>query len=155
MKYPNSGFFSFGKSLGDAVVEQNKERYKLFYYVHKRSTYVFDKSVGLVYLSKLHKLFFPRPKRFELVHFTDQYCRLKPQKVTGKKILTIHDINPVHELRKPAHKIQKHLNKLRGYINTCDKIVTISHFVADDILKYIPEAKDKIRVIYNGADQLM
>ena len=154
MKYPNSGFFSFGKSLGDAIVEQNKGRYILNYYVHKRSTYFFNNKVGLVYLSKLHKLFFPRPSRFALVHFTDQYCRLKPQKVTGKKILTIHDINPVHELRKPAHKIEKHLNKLSGYIAVCDKIVTISHFVADDIVKYIPEAKNKIRVIYNGADQL-
>jgi len=154
MKYPNSGFFSFGKSLGDAIVEQNRDRYNLNYYVHKRSTYLFNNKVGLVYLSKLHKLFFPGRSRFALVHFTDQYCRLKPQKVTGKKILTIHDINPVHELRKPAYKIEKHLNKLRGYINTCDKIVTISHFVANDILKYIPEAKDKIRVIYNGADQL-
>lgn len=154
MKYPNSGFFSFGKSLGDAIVYQNQGRYKLFYYVHKRSAYVFDKMVGLVYLSKLHKLFFPNAKRFKLVHFTDQYCRLKPQKVTGKKILTIHDINPVHELRKPAHKIEKHLKRLRGYIATCDKIVTISHFVANDILKYFPEAKDKLSVIYNGADQL-
>lgn len=154
MKYPNSGFYSFGKSLGDAIVEQNKGRYKLNYYVHKRSDYVFSKEVDLVYLSKLHKLFFLRPSRFALVHFTDQYCRLKPQKVTGKKILTIHDINPVHELRKPAHKIERHLKKLRGYINTCDKIVTISYFVANDILKYFPEAKDKLSVIYNGADKL-
>lgn len=154
MKYPNSGFFSFGKSLGDAVVQQNKDRYKLFYYVHKRSDYVFDRSVGIVYLSKLHKLFFPNAGRFKLVHFTDQYCRLKPQKVKGKKILTIHDINPVHELRKPAHKIEKHLKKLRGYITTCDRIVTISHFVANDILKYFPEAQGKLSVIYNGADKL-
>jgi len=154
MKYPNSGFFSFGKSLGDAIIEQNHGRYNLNYYVHKRANYKFDNKVGLVQLTKLHKLFFPQRSRFALVHFTDQYCRLKPQKVTGKKILTIHDINPVHELRKPAHKIEKHLNKLRGYIAECDKIVTISHFVANDIVKYIPEAKDKIRVIYNGADQL-
>jgi glycosyltransferase involved in cell wall biosynthesis len=33
-------------------------------------------------------------------------------------------------------------------------VVTISQFVADDILKYIPEAKDKLSVIYNGADKL-
>ncbi|WP_158994413.1 glycosyltransferase family 1 protein [Mucilaginibacter sp. L196] len=154
MKYPNSGFFSFGKSLGDAILTQNKARYRLYYYVHKRSTYLFNRKVSLVYLSKLHKLFFPEPKRFELIHFTDQYCRLKPQKVKGKKILTIHDINPVHEQRKSSKKIEKHLNKLRGYINACDKIVTISNFVAKDILKYFPEAEGKVSVIYNGADQL-
>lgn len=154
MKYPNSGFFSFGKSLGDAVVQQNKGRFKLYYYVHSRSTYLFKKTVSLVFLSKLHKLFFPEPDRFALVHFTDQYCRLKPQKVKGKKILTIHDINPVHELRKTTRKIEKHLAKLRGYIAVCDRIVTISHFVAGDILKYFPEAEGKLSVIYNGADVL-
>jgi len=154
MKYPNSGFFSFGKSLGDAVIQQNMGRYKLYYYVHQRANYLFNKKVSLVFLSKIHKLFFPEPKRFALVHFTDQYCRLKPQKVKGKKILTIHDINPVHEQRKPARKIEKHLAKLRGYIAVCDKIVTISHFVAADILQYFPEAEGKLSVIYNGADIL-
>jgi len=154
MKYPNSGFYSFGKSLGDAVINQNKGRYKLYYYVHERANYLFDKKVSLIFLSKLHKLFFPEPKRFALVHFTDQYCRLKPQKVKGKKILTIHDLNPIHEQRKPAHKIEKHLNKLRKYIALCDRVVAISHFVADDILKHIPEVEGKLRVIYNGADVL-
>jgi glycosyltransferase involved in cell wall biosynthesis len=154
MKYPNSGFFSFGKSLGEAVLKQNGGRYKLYYYVHPRATYLFNKMVSLVFLSKLHKLFFPEPGRFALVHFTDQYCRLKPQKVKGKKILTIHDINAVHELRKPARKIEKHLAKLRGYIAVCDKIVTISNFVAGDILKYFPEVQGKLSVIYNGADVL-
>jgi len=154
MKYPNSGFFSFGKSLGDAILRQNRGRFDFYYYVHERAEYKFNKKVNLVFLSKLHKLFFPEPNRFELVHFTDQYCRLKPQKVNGKKILTIHDINPVHELRKSDRKIQKHLKKLRGYITTCDRIVTISHFVAADILKYFPEAEGKLSVIYNGADRL-
>jgi len=154
MKYPNSGFFSFGKSLGEAVLQQNAGRYKLYYYVHSRATYLFEKKVSLVFLSKIHKLFYPEPRRFALVHFTDQYCRLRPKKIIGKKILTIHDINPVHEKNKSARKIEKHLKKLRGYIDTCDKIVTISHFVAGDILKYFPEAKDKLSVIYNGADRL-
>jgi glycosyltransferase involved in cell wall biosynthesis len=155
MKYPNSGFFSFGKSLGDAVWRQNRGYYELYYYVHDRSTYLFQKRVNLVYLQKIHKLFFPEPSRFALVHFTDQYCRLKPQKIKGKKILTIHDINPVHEKAKPDYKIKKHLNKLKGYIAVCDRIVAISHFVANDILTYFPEAKGKLSVIYNGADRLI
>jgi glycosyltransferase involved in cell wall biosynthesis len=155
MKYPNSGFFSFGKSLGEAVISQNNGRFNLYYYVHTRASYLFKKKVSLVFLSKIHKLFFPEPKRFALVHFTDQYCRLRPKKIIGKKILTIHDINPVHEKNKPAQKIAKHIEKLRAYIASCDRIVTISHFVANDILKYFPEAKEKLSVIYNGADQLI
>lgn len=154
MKYPNSGFFSFGKSLGEALLTQNNHQYDFTYYVHKRSIYTFTDSADLVYLSKLHKLIFPGNSKYQLVHFTDQYCRLKPQKVSGKKILTIHDINPIHEKRKSDRKVASHIEKLRGYIAVCDKIVTISNFVANDILTYFPEAKDKLSVIYNGADKL-
>ena len=154
MKYPNTGLFSFGKSLGKALTEQNKKQLDLNFYVHPKSIYLFDKRIKLVFLSKLHRIFFPGLSKFALVHFTDQYCRLRPQKVKGKKILTIHDINPVHEQHNSARKIEKHLRKLRGYIAGCDQIVAISHFVAGDILKYFPEAKGKVSVIYNGADKL-
>jgi glycosyltransferase involved in cell wall biosynthesis len=154
MKYPNSGFFSFGKSLGEALLIQNKDRFNFTYYVHKRSIYTFIGDVATIYLSKLHKLIFPGKSKYQLVHFSDQYCRLKPQRVSGKKILTIHDINPIHEKRKSERKVAKHIQKLRRYIELCDKIVTISNFVANDILTYFPEAKEKLSVIYNGADKL-
>jgi glycosyltransferase involved in cell wall biosynthesis len=154
MKYPNNGLFSFGKSLGNALLRQNNRKYKFYYYVHPKASYLFEKKVSLVFLSKLHKLFFPEPRRFSLVHFTDQYCRLKPQKVGAKKILTIHDLNPLHENMQPAAKIKKYLAKMTQYIAACDKIVAISEFVAADIAKNFPEAKDKLVVIYNGADAL-
>lgn len=154
MKYPNSGFFSFGKSLGEALLKLNNNQFDLSYYIHKRSKYLFNNQVNLVYLSKLHKLFYAGRSNYDLFHFTDQYCRLKPQRVKGKRILTIHDLNPIHEKFKPQHKIDKYLKKLRGYITLCDKIVAISNFVAGDILSYFPEAAGKITVIYNGADKL-
>jgi len=154
MKYPNSGFFSFGKSLGDGLLKLNNNQFDLSFYVHKRSIHIFDPEPKLVYLSKLHKIFFPGRNNYELFHFTDQYCRLKPQKVNGKRILTIHDLNPIHEKFKPKHKIDAYLKKLKGYIAVCDRIVAISNFVATDILNYFPEAEGKIKVIYNGADNL-
>ncbi len=155
MKYPNSGFFSFGKSLGDAILKFNKGRFYLYYYVHTRSTYLFNKKVNLVYLSKLHKVFFPEPGRFALTHFTDQFCRLKPKKVRGgKKIITVHDLNVVHEGRKVDWKVQRDINRVRENVLLCDRIVAISQFVADDIIQYFPEVKHKVSVIYNGADAL-
>lgn len=153
MKHPNSGFYSFGKSLGNAVITQNKGRYKLYYYVFEKANWLFEKKVSLVFLSWIHKLYFGEPGRFALTHFTDQFCRLHPQKVLGKKIITIHDINVIHE-GKSQRKIDRKLNKLKGFITACDKIVAISNFVAADIVKYFPEAADKLRVIYNGADKL-
>ncbi|WP_428328550.1 glycosyltransferase family 4 protein [Mucilaginibacter sp.] len=155
MKNPNSGYFSFGKGLGDALIRQNQERFKLEYYMFKNTTYFFNGKVDVMYLNRLHNIYFPARNKFDVVHFTDQTCRLKPYSVNAKKIMTIHDINKVHlEFSKP-HKIEAHINKIKRYISYCDKVVTISQFVADDILKYIPGAQEKLSVIYNGADKLI
>lgn len=154
MKYPNNGLFSFGKSFGKALIRQNRRKYSLYYYVHNKAQYLFEKKVNLVFLSKLHKLFFPEPNRFALVHFTDQFCRLKPQKVNGRKVVTVHDLNVVHEGLKPDWKVQRDLHRIRKNITACDRIVAISQFVAGDISKHFPQVTDKISVIYNGADAL-
>lgn len=154
MKNPNSGYFSFGKGLGDALLQQNCNRFKLAYYMFKNTTYFFNGKVDVLYLSRLHNIFFPARNRFDVVHFTDQTCRLKPYRVNAKRIMTIHDINKVHLAHSKPHKIKKHIDKLKRFISMCDRVVTISEFVAQDILRYIPEVKDKLSVIYNGADKL-
>ena len=87
-----------------------------------------------------------------MVKFTGS--TFQEQKWQGKKILTIHDLNAVHERFKSEYKINKRLKKIRSYIDACDRVVAISHFVAGDILKYFPEAEGKLSVIYNGADVL-
>ncbi|RYY36228.1 MAG: glycosyltransferase family 1 protein [Sphingobacteriaceae bacterium] len=152
MKYPNSGFFYFGKSLGNCLLDENNQ-FDFTYYLHHRAIYKFAKRVKIQYLSKLHKFIFPSARKYNLVHFSDQYCRLRPQKVRGKKILTVHDINFVHESL-PPRKVAKKTRRLTRHINTCDVVVAISNFVAEDIVKHIPSAQGKIRVIYNGADKL-
>lgn len=154
MMNPNSGYFSFGKGLGDALLQQNKDRFKLAYYMFKNTAYEFEGKVNIVRLSKLHNLYFPQSKAFHLVHFTDQRVRLKPGMVKAKKVLTIHDINKVHLNKSKPWRIKAHVNKINRYIAQCDRVVTISQFVANDILRYCPAAKGKISVIYNGADKL-
>ncbi len=155
MKNPNSGYFSFGKGLGDALIRQNHDRFKLEYYMFKKTIYQFDGKVDICYLSKLHNIFFPARNNFDVVHFTDQTCRLKPYRVNAKKIMTIHDMNKVHLKFSRPHRIKVYVEKLRRLIAQCDKIVTISKFVGNDVLHYFPEAEGKLRVIYNGADKLI
>jgi glycosyltransferase involved in cell wall biosynthesis len=154
MKNPNSGYFSFGKGLGDALLKQNKDQFKLTFYLFKVTTY-FNGLVNILYLNRLHRFFFPAYDKFDVVHLTDQTCRLRPYRVNGKKIMTIHDINNAHLSFKPKHKVEKHIRKLRRYMSYCDRVVAISQFVADDVLRFIPEIRDKISVIYNGADKLI
>ncbi|WP_302902916.1 glycosyltransferase family 1 protein [Mucilaginibacter sp. BT774] len=153
MKNPNSGYFSFGKGLGNALLKQNLGRFKLTYYLFRRTTF-FNGMVDIIHLLRFHRIFFPWYNKFDVIHFTDQTCRLRPYRVKGKKIMTIHDINKVHLQFSPQKKIDAHINKIRKFISLCDKVVTISEFVAKDIVRFIPEAADKLSVIYNGADKL-
>jgi len=154
MKNPNSGYYSFGKGLGDALLKENDDRFSLTYYLFKITAY-FNKRVNIIHLFRLHRLFFPHGREFDVVHFTDQTCRLRPYRVSGKKIMTIHDINNVHLGFKSKRNIDKRVNKLRKFISYCDRVVAISKFVADDVISFIPEAADKMSVIYNGADKLV
>ncbi|WP_374948754.1 glycosyltransferase family 4 protein [Mucilaginibacter sp.] len=71
----------------------------------------------------------------------------------GKKIMTIHDINQLHE-DISTKQVNKYLKRLEKSIKTCDKLVTISHFAARDIVARFPSAAGKLSVIYNGADKL-
>ena len=109
LKYPNTGLYYFGMSLGNALLTENRGRLQLNYFLKKKSAHLFKDKVNLVYLTKLHKIYFPRSKRFNLVHFTDQYCRLRPQLVKTRKILTIHDLNQVYEFEPGDKKSSKYL----------------------------------------------
>lgn len=155
MKDTNRGYYSFGKGLGDALIKQNHGRFKLKYYLFKKSHYLFNGKVDILYLSKLDRVIFKGRNDFDVVHLSDQTCRLRPNKVNAKKIMTVHDMNKVHLKYSKPHRIKVYIEKLRGLIALCDKVVTISEFVANDVLHYFPEAKDKVRVIYNGADKLI
>ncbi|MBB6130862.1 glycosyltransferase family 4 protein [Mucilaginibacter lappiensis] len=155
LKRATSGMFFFERSLGEEILKENKGRFAIFGYLHKKSIYWFQQLAGTILMSPLHKIFFPAYKQFDLVHFTNQYCKLKPARVKAKKVLTIHDMNPVHEKTRSPARYKKYLNRLGGYIDSCDRIVTISNFVAGDIVKYYPQAASKLTVIYNGADKLV
>jgi len=154
LKRATSGLFFFERSLGDELLKQGNERFTIWGYLHPKAIYTFKKLKHGITKILLHKVFFWQKNKFSLVHFTNQYCKLNPNRVNAKKVLTIHDMNPVHEKNRSPRRYNKYINRLGGYIAACDKIVAISNFVANDIKQYYPEAAHKITVIYNGADKL-
>ncbi|OCX51284.1 hypothetical protein BEL04_21260 [Mucilaginibacter sp. PPCGB 2223] len=154
MKNANTGLYYFGLGLGNALLQENKDRFKFSFYLKFKNRSIFAGKVRLVFLAKMHKLFFPGRNKYDVVHFTDQFCRLKPELVNARKILTIHDLNPIIELKNDARLLPLYFKKMNGHIDNSDKVVAISQFVADDIVKHFPQAKEKLSVIYNGADKL-
>ncbi|QQL49182.1 glycosyltransferase family 4 protein [Mucilaginibacter ginkgonis] len=153
MKNINTGYYYFGLGLGNALIDANNDEFDLTFYLHNRTNTRFNGDVKILRLSKLHPFYFPYRNRFQLVHITDQECRLRPEWVNAKKIMTIHDVNRIHLEGHDSPQTRQYLERLRKFISGVDKLVTISQFVADDIVKLYPEAASKISVIYNGAQK--
>ncbi|WP_207535784.1 glycosyltransferase family 4 protein [Desertivirga arenae] len=155
MKNPNTGLFYFGYSLAQALLKlQKKSDLELNFYLPKKGTPLFKGKPNTIRHNEFYKYYFPKRNKFDLTHFTDQICRLKPTKVLGKKIITIHDLNVLYENKELSNNHIAYLERLGNYIGYCDRVVAISKFVASDILKHFPQAKNKIEVVYNGADEL-
>ncbi len=154
MKDINCGYYSFGKGLGDALLSENKGKYDLSFYLFEKTKY-FDERVNIRHLSVLDNVPLLSKNNYDVVHLTDQTCRLRPWRVNAKKIMTIHDMNKVHLKRSKPGSIKRFLKRIGKRIKAVDKVVAISQFVANDVIQYFPEAANKISVIYNGADKLV
>lgn len=153
MRFPNTGFFYFGKSLAQHLIQENRKELNISLYTHPSvPRNILPVSVRLINKALLHKVVFPY--KFDLTHFSDQYCHPEPGLVKGKKILTLHDINPLFELEGKPAKRQRYIKKIKRYIKLFDHIVAISNFTASQISRYFPESEGKVSVIYNGADKL-
>lgn len=153
MKDTNCGYYSFGKGLGDALLSENNGKYDLSFYLFEKTRY-FDGRVNIRHLSILDNVPFLSNNNYDVVHFTDQTCRLRPWRVNAKKIMTIHDMNKVHLKKSKPGSIKRYLKRLGKRIRAVDRVVAISQFVANDVIKYFPEAAGKVSVVYNGADKL-
>ncbi|MBT4349817.1 glycosyltransferase family 4 protein [bacterium] len=72
----------------------------------------------------------------------------------GEVTVTVHDLGffrqpkLYHPLEKIYHKVSHRLA-----ITRANKIIAVSQATANDIIKYFPKVKNKIKVIYNGWDQ--
>src|ERR1700748_3285483 len=96
MKNPNSGYFYFGNGLSHALLKQGEGKFKFTFYIFKVTEYLFKGLVDIILLQRWHRIFFPWWNKFDVVHFTDQTCRLRPYRVSAKRIMTVHDINNIH-----------------------------------------------------------
>lgn len=152
MRIAKTGLHTFGHSLGREILRQGEAELKVNAYTYPLQRGFLGRAAGYVRHRKFHRWFFPLGRHFDLVHFADQYCRFGPARVQGKTIMTVHDLNQIYELPAGSRKLERHLRRMKVKITGAHHIVAISNFVAADVVRYFPEARDKISVIYNGAD---
>ncbi|WP_165390921.1 glycosyltransferase family 4 protein [Pseudoduganella lutea] len=152
MRFENTGLHTFGRSLGRELVRQGAGSFDTSAYAYPPQHGVLGPQVSYVDHRRYHRWVFPQGRRYDVVHFTDQYCRFGPDRVRARTVMTVHDLNQVHEQPAGSRKLQRYLRRLARKIDGVDRVVAISEFVKTDILRFFPDAAHKISVIHNGAD---
>jgi glycosyltransferase involved in cell wall biosynthesis len=152
MRFANTGLHTFGGSLARELVAQGAHDCDISAYTYPSQQGFLGEQVPCVPHRRYHRWVFPRRRQFDIVHFADQYCRFGPARVQARTVMTVHDLNQVHEHAAGSRKLERYLGRMAKKIAGVDRVVAISAFVQADILRYFPAARDKISVIHNGAD---
>lgn len=152
MRFENTGLHTFGQSLGRQLVQQGEGRFDMHAYTYPLQHGFLGDRASYVRHRKYHRWYFPQGRQFDVVHFADQYCRFGPERVAARTVMTVHDLNQVHEQPEGSRKLGKHMRRMARKIAGVDRVVAISEFVKADILRFFPDAAGKVSVIYNGVE---
>ena len=152
MRFANTGLHTFGHSLGREILRQGQAELDVNAYTYPVQHGFLGHDAGYVRHRKFHRWFFPLRQRFDVVHFTDQYCRFGPARVSGKTIMTVHDLNQIYEQPAGSPKLARHMQRMQVKIAGADRIVAISHFVAADVVNFVlPTVDDSVGQVPDSA----
>lgn len=152
MKYPYTGLYEYCHKLGNALQTTKLPEDRLTLYVPKNEIHSFNGGQEILVQRGIHKFVFPFIKSdislWHTCHQTSSYIPPAARKL--KKVMTIHDLNFMHEEKSEAKKASE-LKKHQACLNKVDHLVVISKFAENDVLNYL-EVKKPITIIYNGCD---
>ncbi|MFN5333776.1 MAG: glycosyltransferase family 4 protein [Bacteroidota bacterium] len=153
MKYPHTGLYHFCYQLGMALQKKNNpEAFDLSYYIRKKDFGIFGNKANYISQYSFHKFLPLFTKSFDIWHAAHQGTQYMPHRKGIKILLTIHDLNFLHEDRKTDDKKKKEIKKLQNKIDRADHIVAISNFVLNDIKNNFLLKDTPTTVVYNGCN---
>ncbi len=151
MRFPNSGLYYYCLNLGEEVNKllANDKDMSITAYVPASEKSTFNARV--IVEKKWHRFWKPFLKRNSIWHTPFQSGRmvLKEKNTSIKKLLTIHDLNPLHE-GKTLEEQQKSIRHTQRLIDQHDAIVCISEFTKKDVLTHCEIGNKPVYVIHNG-----
>ncbi|MBS1741952.1 MAG: glycosyltransferase family 4 protein [Bacteroidetes bacterium] len=157
MRYRNSGLYHYCLSLGIFVQnELEKSGNEISMYVPKAEKDSFGKNCNTITERKWHKKFPVKPFLWgcDIWHNPFQSGRMVPvNRKKTKVLLTIHDLNVLHEPVTESNKI-KSLQHTQQLINKSDVIVCISHHTKNDVMTHMDTGNKPLYVIHNGTHQV-
>ena len=150
MKFRNSGLYHYCLNLGlhvNKLLDSSGSDLGLSYYVPENEQKAFDKNT--IVERKVHKFIKPFLFNCRLWHAPFQSGRIIPHSKKIKVLLTIHDLNQLHE-GKPVEQQRKSLAHTQQLIDRSDAIVCISEFTKNDVIHNCEIGNKPLYVIHNG-----
>lgn len=152
MKYPHTGLYHYCLQLGHALQQSiNATKESLSFYVRSSEHNIFGAEANYIPQHSLQKFILPPLRGYDIWHATYQGTNYYPFHRKIKIVLTIHDLNFMHE-GKAASKQTRELKKLQKKIKRADHIVAISQFTLNDVQKFLSIGNTPATVIYNGCN---
>lgn len=158
MRFPNSGLYHYCLNIGLAVNRQleaaGQEPMKM--YVPPSEKDSFDSGTHTITEKKWHKFWKPFLHDCKVWHAPFQSGRIIPDKRKHpgiKVVLTIHDLNPLHE-GKTKEEQRRSISHTQSLIDRSDAIVCISEFTKSDVLKNCKVGSKPVYVIHNGVHRV-
>jgi glycosyltransferase involved in cell wall biosynthesis len=153
MKYPHTGLYHYCYHLGLALQKNyDPEKLEFYYYIKKNTFGIFGEKANYIAQHSLQKFILPSTKQFDIWHTNYQGTQYFPKKRQLKIVLTIHDLNFLHENKKTEEKKKEEIEKIQKKIERADHIVAISEFVLNDIKNHFRLNGQPTSVIYNGCN---
>lgn len=151
MRHPNSGLYHYCLNLGNYVYEELDHRHeRIKYFVPPAEALSFREDRNVIVEKPYHRFVRPFMKNCSVWHAPFQSGRMLPRKSKYLKILlTIHDLNPLHE-GKSAAEARQSVAHTQSLIDQSDAIVCISEFTRSDVVKNCEVRSKPIYVVHNG-----
>lgn len=150
MKYPNTGLYTFCDELGSALLAEQQADEKLFFYLPHKLGNHFGEQAGYIWQKSLHKFYLPHKEQMDVWHTPYQSSPYRSRKKGTRKVVTIHDLNFLHEGKSPD-KVKKHMAAVQRNIDQADVLTAISGFAQAEVLRHLNTHNKPFHVIYNGA----
>ncbi len=156
MRFPNSGLYHYCLNLGNEVnkllEKENDSQIRMYVPPAEKGSFP-NRSIAE---KKWHNIWKPFLKRNSVWHTPFQSGRMALQKNNPhiKKLLTIHDLNPLHEGKSIVEQ-QKSLAHTQKLIDEHDAIVCISEFTKSDVIANCNVGSKPVYVIYNGCNPIL
>jgi glycosyltransferase involved in cell wall biosynthesis len=156
MRFPDSGLYHYCLNLGlyvNKLLTKQQQQEKIFFYVPPTEAASFGLHTNSNCIKERrwhHKFVKPFLWDCDIWHAPFQSGRVLPKKNGRTKIvLTIHDLNCLHEGKPDKERIEslQHTQKL---IDKSDALICISHHCKSDVTTYLDVKNKPVHVIYNG-----